>query len=234
MFHATSLQELQEIRSFGLTAPVAVIALGIDLPGGKPTNEASRGRRKALFLSRLHPKKGLDVLLEVWRNIEQSFRTWELEIVGPLEGSYAKRLKDWVQENEVQRVIFRGELTGERKQQVLSEADLFVLPSYSENFAVVVAEALASEVPVIVTPGTPWTDVQARGCGWCIDPTSEELLAAMRSALLKTDEELREMGRRGRRWVATDFSWEAAAERFVESYMWLLGRCGRPTFVFET
>jgi glycosyltransferase involved in cell wall biosynthesis len=107
-------------------------------------------------------------------------------------------------------------------------ADLFVLPSHSENFGLVVAEALASGVPVITTRGTPWEELVAHRCGWWVEKTTDSLAEALRDAMSRTDEERREMGERGRQLIEQKYTWSSVAAQMKSVYEWVLGKAPKP------
>jgi glycosyltransferase involved in cell wall biosynthesis len=111
---------------------------------------------------------------------------------------------------------------GPAKQSAFFNADLLVLPSHSESFGMVVAEALAHGVPVVTTTGTPWSVLPERGCGWWVDATADGLTQGLRQATSQAPETLREMGERGRELVAAELGWEQVAQRFIRIYQGLL------------
>jgi glycosyltransferase involved in cell wall biosynthesis len=114
-----------------------------------------------------------------------------------------------------------GSLSGQAKASFFESADLLVAPSYTENFALVVAEALAHGVPVIASKGTPWRRVEEVGCGLWVDNSPESLAAAITQISRMP---LREMGIRGRDWMRKEFSWDQAASRMVQLYQSMLTR----------
>jgi glycosyltransferase involved in cell wall biosynthesis len=120
-------------------------------------------------------------------------------------------------------IHFRGEVAEAEKWELLRSADVFVLPTASENFGSVVAEALASGVPVVTTRAAPWPALAERDCGWWIEQGVEPLAAAIREAAAFADDRRGEMGERGRRLVAERFAWPAIARRMLEVYRWLAG-----------
>lgn len=120
-----------------------------------------------------------------------------------------------------------GPIPGDAKTTAYREADLFVLPTLNENFALTVAEALAAGTPVISTKGAPWSGLQREGCGWWIDHGVEPLAAAMAHAMALPRETLKTMGNKGRAWMARDFSWDRIARDMLDVYLWL-ARGGEP------
>lgn len=228
-FHATSDAEVADIRTFGLTAPVAVIPNGVDIPAHVPQGPRER---EVLHLGRIHPKKGIDRLLQAWALVAPEKPGWRLRIVGPSEGGHTAELKALARRFSLgDSVRFEGPLYGADKQEAYRRAALFVLPTRNENFGMVVAEALAQGTPVISTRGAPWHGLGTQRCGWWIDHGPEVMAATLREALSKPQEELAEMGMRGRNWMARDFGWEAIAARMTEVYAWGNGRGHRPECV---
>jgi len=232
--HATSVSEMEEIRAAGLSMPVAIIPNGIDLPekwGPDADHEDKDRPRTILQLGRLHPKKGIDVLIDAWSRLEPSHPDWQLRIVGPSEGAYGGELKRQVSRLGLSRVSFEGPLHGDEKNAAYRNADLFVLATENENFGLVVAEALASGTPVIVTQGAPWSGIVENQCGWWIDHGLDPLTKALRSALGTSREVLGEMGSRGRDWMRRDYSWQRAASDMAAVYRWCKGLAARPECV---
>lgn len=223
-FHATSEQEYQDIRANGLHQPVAVIPNGIDMPTlvADPGLVAHGQRPNVLFLGRLHPVKALDRLILAWKALEPDFPEWRLDITGPSEGGYVDELRALVQEHRLTAVDINGAAFGEEKQRALQGAEVFVLPSLNENFGIAVAESLAAGTPVIATRGTPWSGLEDHRCGWWIDHGVTPLVNALRDAMFRSIEARREMGRRGRDWMARDFTWERVATDMETVYRWII------------
>jgi glycosyltransferase involved in cell wall biosynthesis len=117
------------------------------------------------------------------------------------------------------------------KWALYRESDLFVLPTHSENFGVVVAEALASGVPALTTTGAPWAVLEEEDCGWWVEPEVASLEAALADAVGRPDEERLAMGRRGRALVEARFSWASVATKMKAAYRWVLGDGPRPDVV---
>ena len=230
-FHATSMAEYGDIRAQGFTQPVALIPNGIDIP---LYEKLSKGEVKTvLFLGRIHPIKGLDMLLPAWRALQDRHPGWKLRIVGPDHRGYLRQMKVLAGELNLSRVEFVGPVAGAEKAKELAKADLFVLPSYSENFAISVAEALAAGLPAIVTRGAPWDGLVTHHAGWHIDIDTQALISALDQAMGAPRAELPQMGLRGRQWMGAEFAWEKIAGQMTETYAWLLGRRDMPEWVIK-
>lgn len=238
-FHATSAEEAYCIRKAGLMQPIAVIAPGVDLPaashpGPHPPNNTRPPEgneiRKAVFLGRIHPVKGLDLLVDAWAAVRP--QNWQLMLAGPDSSRYANQLRRRVAELGItDSVLFSGPTDGRRRASLFADAEVLILPSRSENFGLVVAEALASGVPVITTTRTPWQALSAEQCGWQVAPTSAAIANILRSVTHMPASQLRSMGERGRRYACTHFRWPDQVEKMHSFYQWLTGTARMPSTV---
>ncbi|MCB1815372.1 MAG: glycosyltransferase [Candidatus Competibacteraceae bacterium] len=221
LLHATSETEYGEIRALGFSAPVAVIPNGVDLPNIIGEKTCAGGMRTLLFLSRIHPKKGVDRLLQAWKTLELRHPDWRLLIVGRGEQDYLQQVKSLATSLTLERVEFSGPRYGADKSCLYQAADLFVLPTHSENFGMVVAEALAHGCPTVVSQGAPWSGLEVEGCGWWVKHDVPSLTTALDSAMSMPAALLQEMGMKGRFWMERDFGWDSIAERMETTYRWL-------------
>jgi glycosyltransferase involved in cell wall biosynthesis len=156
---------------------------------------------------------------------------WVLVLAGPDEGGHRRVLETLVAELGCQSsVIFAGELNDQQKWAALEAADLFVMPSDFENFGNAIVEAMSCAVPILTTTGTPWQELPAAGAGWWVEPTVEELIRALRTAVGMSDEQRRAMGRRAFQ-LAEQFRPERIAEDLISVYQWLLARGAQPNCV---
>lgn len=233
LIHATSQSELQAIRTLGISTPVAVVPNGVSID--EFNIESSRSdacsslgldpdRRYMLFLSRIDKKKGLEFLIEAWSALSNKFQGWHLIIVGPLDSStYSQKIRTVIQ-SAVNGgfATFLGPLDGARRRAAFCAAELFVLPTHSENFGIVIAEALASGVPVITTKGAPWAELTEYRAGWWIDSPIHVKLG-LQTALSLSIDSLAEMGGNGRRLVKANYDWNAIALQMKAAYNWALG-----------
>ncbi len=228
---ATANSEYHDIRALGLHAPVAVIPNGIDIPEILPEQKSNGSRRRLLFLSRIHPIKGVDLLIRAWVQIQDRFPDWELNIVGSLNGKYPRQMQSLAESLGAARLTFHGELRGQYKSNAYTMSDLFVLPTHSENFGMAVAEALAHRTTAIVTNGAPWEGLDAHSCGWWIDVGVAPLVECLKEAMSKPQETLSEMGRQGQEWMRRDYSWSKIGAMTIKTYEWLLGGGTPPDWV---
>ena len=221
-FHATAESEYEDIRRMGFRQPVAVVPNGIDIPAPSlaPSLEAAQ-QRTLLFLGRIHPVKGLDWLLPAWGAVQERFPDWRLQIAGPDNGGYLRQMQDLASGLKLRRVEFSGPVYGAAKWRLYQGAELFVLPTHSENFGLSAAEALASGTPAIVTRGAPWQGLNTHGAGWWIDPGLDALVACLESALARHPGELESMGQAGRAWMEAEYSWRQVGQRMARTYRWL-------------
>lgn len=231
LFHATAASEYDDIRRLGFRQPVAMVPNGIDIPrlSGKTCGDNSEAT--LLFLSRVHPVKGLEYLLHAWATLQDAHPRWVLRIVGPGEPSYLKKLSKLASSLRLERVAFTGPLYGHEKDEAYRCADLFVLPTHSENFGVAVAESLAAGCPVVTTRGAPWSGLVDYGAGWWIDIGVEPLRAALDEAMSRDTGTLAEMGARGRAWMERDFSWDRITAQMIESYRWIREGGTKPEWI---
>ena len=267
LLHATVDSEVEDIRRMGLRQPVVVAPFGIDIPPialssgrGFAADRSEAGRdRIALFISRVHPKKGLLHLVEAWARLKREAKgtadegdagdRWHLVIAGPDECdhkaaliAHARAAGLTVQEQAATAagavpltadVVFAGPVYDAQKTSLYQSADLFVLPTHSENFGVVILEALACGVPVITTKGAPWERLENVGwqeaggsgparAGWWIDIGVDPLVETLRQAMHCPDDVLRRIGGNARRLAQEEYSWQTAGGRMKLAYDWLV------------
>lgn len=267
--HATAEVEAEQLRRLGFKNPIIISPNGVNVPGKREEErgmrEEDRNGRRALFVSRMHPKKGVLELVEAFKRVVsggvEEWRNWKVELVYTLKGDFEKAYEAKVKARILElgmsyqdtdgsihspapnssthpllhsstspNFILTGALDDDAKWEAYRRADLFVLPTHSENFGIVVAEALWAGVPVITTKGAPWADLEAPNsklkCGWWIDLPDEgsnpsawnALDDALMAAMSLSESERAEMGARGRKLVEEKYTWDAACEAMVKGY----------------
>ena len=208
VLHTTSEEEARQSKARFPGVRTVVVRNGVELPA--QVRRAERSPELCItYLGRLHPIKGIENLLDACKLMESDPNPWHLQIAGSGEGAYPNVLKLKVEKLGLHdRVQFTGEVFGEGKEKLFAQSDILIAPSYVENFGMVIAEALAHEVPVIASRGTPWEGLQSNQCGLWVDNDAQSLASAIRR--MRTWP-LREMGQRGRCWMQREFSWQAVS-----------------------
>lgn len=216
-FHVTAALEEKSARRQGLKQKVIIAPNGVDIPALMPPRKVLDGAKTVLFLSRLHPGKGLLTLVEAWSRIRP--RGWRMKVVGPDSYGHKKEVVASLREKGIiDEWEFVDTLDDVQKWNAYRSADLLVHPSVSENFGITIAEGLAAELPVICTKGTPWGIVEERKCGWWIDVGVEPLAVALREAMSLTDAERLEMGEKGRKLIEENYTWDAIVKKVISGY----------------
>jgi glycosyltransferase involved in cell wall biosynthesis len=231
-WHALNVAEYEAIRNYGLKNPVAVIPFGTDLPAEwdhKPATDVTR----IVYLGRLHPIKGLDVLLAGWHALPTRVRSeCLLTIAGWDDGGHEAKLRRQAEELGLNgSVEFVGPQFAEDKERLFRSARAFVLPSLSEGLPMSVLEAWSYGLPVLMTPQCNLSEGFQRNAAVRAEPTVEGVAAGLSRLLEMSDAERRAMGARGRALVEERFSWPHIARQMAEVYRWLLGGGSPPPCV---
>lgn len=220
----TGEAEARNLQHLGLGVPIATVPNGVDVPEERPrckgsgTERAARGGpRTALFLGRIYPIKGLPMLIEAWARARPD--GWILRIAGPDEAGHQEQVERAVTAAGLEQVVsFTGPLADGMKKSAFFDADLLVLPTHSESFGIVVAEALAHGLPVLTTTGAPWSILPESGCGWWVDATVDGIAEGLRQATTLDPEALWSMGAKGRVLVSRQFDWKCIADLMLSTY----------------
>lgn len=225
-WHATSDQEANGIRALGFSQPICVAPNGVNVPAEAELVAARehwharcpalRERRVALFYSRLHDKKRVRELIALWA--ARPADDWLLLVVGIPEGITVAELQNAAAAAGAAESV--KVFDGTSEPAPYAAAEIMLLPTHSENFGLVIAEAMASAVPVVVTDTTPWSEISAAGFGWWI-PWSQ-FPAAVAAATSLPPETLKQQGAAARTWIARRFSWRLAAQALGDFYLTLV------------
>ncbi|HLK62884.1 MAG TPA: glycosyltransferase [Bryobacteraceae bacterium] len=227
---ALTRSEVDDYRQFHAHAPVAIIPNGVDVPVGATPDRfleiwpQLKNKRLLLFLSRLHPKKGLDILCQTWSRLRRKYPDHHLVLAGPdFENARAstEELVDMLDMRDA--VTFTGMLASGLKWSALAASELFVLPSYSEGFSMAVLEAMAMAVPVVITTPCHFPEVAEHGCGEVVEPDARQLEAALIRVLNASPSERQRMGRNGQDLILRRYTWETVGRQLTRIYDWLLG-----------
>lgn len=216
--HATADTEKDNLLRLGWNPHIALIPNAVNLEE-LPIKDNWSLKRRIVFMSRLHVKKGIELLLEALSHLKPDLDGYEVIIAGEGEPDYVETLKKAAISFGLSEVVkLVGGVYGAEKVCLLQSADFFVLPTYSENFGIVVAEALACGTPVITTHGTPWKELEDFACGWYIQVGLGALETHLQKAISASEEDLKRMGLHGRKLVENKFTVQAVAQKFLGIY----------------
>jgi glycosyltransferase involved in cell wall biosynthesis len=214
--HVISERERAPTQARIPKAKAVIVSNGVDIPNAIPERSwMPEGKLRLLYLGRLSPKKGIENLLHAMALLND--RTVVLSIYGTGDNAYIESLLGLADKLELlnKNVFFVGHVDGEKKEQTFFQSDVCIVPSYTECFCMVIAEALAHGIPVIASHGTPWADVEKNQCGLWVENEPKSLTEAiMQIRSMK----LSEMGMRGRNWIIRDFSWNTVAKEMMGIY----------------
>ena len=216
--HCTSLMEKNNVQRLKWNENIQIIPNCVQMDNIQMKNSWRRTNR-LVFISRIHHKKGLHFLIDAAYDMREELKGYQILIAGPKENSYYDEMVKKCNDLEVSDIVqFVGPVYGEEKWKMYREADVFILPTITENFGIVIAEALASGTPVITTDGAPWEDLNVYNCGWWIKIGKEPLKTALRSYMDTTVTQLETMGKNGRKLICDKYSSQSVARQFMEMY----------------
>ena len=238
--HATTESEAHFIRKYGVTTPICIIPNGIELPPVSERVPRSNQLRKKvlLYLGRLHPQKGLLTLLRAWEKAQDygspKSKDWCLKIAGWSQCGHEDELKLFCRQRSLhESVSFVGPHFGEEKETIYRSSDAFVLPSSFESFGMVVLEAWAHKLPVLMTQGY-LSEGFEHSAAIPMETSQESMAEALSILFSMGDEERQAMGGRGYRLAAEQFSWDKSAASMKSVYEWIVGIGNKPACIFTS
>lgn len=239
IIHACSEMEAENILKLNLKKPIAIIPNGIDqqIKNYIVNQVFCNGEKKdnyffknLLYIGRIHPKKGLINLLLATKDLLIR-ENWRLTIAGFPELNHDIILNDFVKKNNLEDYVkILDPVSGKDLFDLYQSATYFILPSFSENFGLVVAEALNFGIPVIATKGTPWEILEKTNSGWWVQPKVQEIKKAINNAILLKESEYLIMSENAKK-LSENYNWEDISKRFLNLYIWMLGEGTKPDFV---
>jgi glycosyltransferase involved in cell wall biosynthesis len=234
---ACSEQEALNLEALNFDVPIAILPNGIEedfLLKETSLEERASFRKKKnipedkkvlLFISRIHPLKGLVLLLEVLSKMKDQFQksNWLLVIAGIDENNHQEELNNLVKDYGLEEIVqFVGPVFGEEKILMFDVASTFILPSMNENFGIVIIEALARGIPVITSKNTPWVDLEDFNCGWWIDRKEKDITMTLENLIKLDSSELSLMRESGKKLVKNKYLWTSIAKQSINLYKWIL------------
>ena len=210
--------------NLGITPPIAIIPNGIDVSEYQCRAMGDKGaiKKQIVFLSRIHEKKGIEFLIDAWEKLQSKYPDWNVVIAGNGEADYIEQLKQKIASKGLQKCVeIVPPVFGYEKHKLYCESSLFVLPTYSENFGMVVAEAMSCGVPVITTNGTPWQELNEHQLGWCIDLSLDNLIKTIAEAIDLGTDRLFEIGQKCSQHIRNTYQYTEVAAKNKAVYEWL-------------
>ena len=231
---ATADMEADHVRDLGITPPIAIIPNGIDVSEYlcRSSKDKASVKKQIVFLSRIHEKKGIEFLINAWKSLHCKYPDWNVVIAGNGEATYVNQLKQDISIKGLQNYMeIVPPVFGEEKHKLYCESSLFVLPTYSENFGMVIAEAMSCGVPVITTNGTPWQELNEHKLGWCIDLSLDNLIKTISEALDLGTDMLFDMGQKCSQYIRDTYQYTEVAAKNKSVYDWLINGGNTPSCV---
>jgi len=241
--HALCRSEIESIRAYGLTNPIALIPNGVELPSltSAPSPPTSGVKRKLLFLGRIHPKKGLEELLHAWAQTQclksKASSEWELLIAGWDDGNHLAGLKKLASQLDLSwsddapssvlcppssDICFVGPQFGSEKENLLRSVDAFVLPSFSEGLPMSVLEAWSYGLPVVMTDFCNLPEGFVADAAIRVEPNRNSIAQGVGKLAARSDAELKAMGAQGRKLIEEKFTWPRISGEMKQVYEWCL------------
>jgi poly(glycerol-phosphate) alpha-glucosyltransferase len=231
--HALNEAEAESMRAYGLKNPICVIPNGVELPEAEGAG-CPQEKRTLLYLGRLHPKKGLPLLIEAWSRVETKARAagWHLQIAGWDQNGHRASLEALAARLNVgSDVSFVGPQFGEAKADCFRDATAFVLPSLSEGLPMSILEAWSRRLPVLMTANCNLPEGTKADAVIPMEANAESIASALNRLFSMSCLELKEMGLRGRNLVEQHFQWPRVAEKMTQVYDWILNRGSQPSCI---
>lgn len=215
---STADSETENLTKLKFNNNIITIPNGIDVSSIECKTTWTK-TKTLLFVSRIHPKKGIELLVDAVCAIKNKLDGYKIQIAGEGDAEYVLHLKEKIHQLNCDILFeFVGGVYGDMKWQLFRQADFFILPTYSENFGYVIAEALASGTPVITTKGAPWEDIMIYNCGYWIDIDKEALKIAILKAISLKEPELKVKGLNGCHLIENKYSSKKMVDELVIVY----------------
>jgi glycosyltransferase involved in cell wall biosynthesis len=235
-YHALCQAELEVIRAYGIKKPIAIIPNGVNMPDESKKYETFDDKRHLLFLGRLHPKKGTDMFIEAIGLIKEEnadlLEGWVFDIVGWVQEGFDQKLNTIIDKYDIADYVkFHGGLFAEAKERVYATAHGYILPSHGEGLPMTVLEAWSWGLPVIMTPQCNIPEGFTHGAAIRIENNVDSVKEGISRFLYMSTDKQKEMGKKGKELVLSEFTWQLSAKKMSDLYLWMLGAISKPDFV---
>ncbi len=228
--HATCKDEMVYCRNLGVTSPIAVIPNPVEIKEYK--EQEKDGVFRLGYLGRLSPRKNVESLIYAFSELRNDAKEAELIIIGGGDQKYEGFLREEAKKLGLTNVSFKGFLSGEEKERTLSSISVLAMPSEFENLGNVILEGLVHRIPCIATCGSPWEELNTRGCGWWVEYNQDAISNAVKEAFMMSPGILKQMGGNGRQLMIDKYSVDSVALKMKSLYEWVIGNSSRPDFVY--
>lgn len=228
--HVTCEDEMRYCRELGITSPMAVIPNPVEIVDYKEQKQDDIFRLG--YLGRLSPRKNVEALIRAFAALGDKVKNAELLIIGGGDDKYEQFLKNEVARLNLSNVRFVGFLSNKEKDEAIASCSVLAMPSEFENLGNVILEGLVRKIPCIATKGAPWSELETHKCGWWVDYDQDAITQAISDAIDTSNNELQQMGQRGRQLMEQRYSVEAVAASMKHLYEWILGETEKPDFVY--
>jgi glycosyltransferase involved in cell wall biosynthesis len=225
--HATCIEEMQHIRNLGVTTPIAIVPNPV-VCENKPIISKQNDEKRIGFIGRFHTIKNIEGLIAAFKKVNHP--EYSLILIGSGTLDYESILRE---KAKGAKIHFAGFLNKQEKEEIIGTLSYLVLPSQSENFGMVVPEALIKGIPVIASKGTPWEELNMHRCGWWVENDVDTLAETIQKAIDTPENERLEMGKRGQELVKNNYSVEVVAKKMIRLYDWILNGSEKPEFVYK-
>lgn len=230
IIHSTSMYEAECIREVGLKTPIALIPNGIitdNLPKLNNTDVWRIG-----FVGRLDRIKNIESLIKAWGLLKDKTKDCELLIIGGTrDDNYKNEILKLVQDLKLDNIRFTGQLTPKEVKEEIAKLRILILPSHSENFGMVIPEALSMGIPCIASKNTPWEDLKDYNCGWWVNNDYNTLAETILETMTLPKDKYYTLSRNGIILVNDKYSISATSNKMIELYDYIYGKISKPNFI---
>lgn len=238
--HALNREEAESIKKLGLNTPICIIPNGIEIPSEVDSLEPIwdtkivKNKKVLLFLGRIHPKKGIDNLIDAWEKlvIDNLNEEWILVISGWSKDNYDKQIKEKVKNKNLQNdILFTGAVIDNQKVSVLQNADAFILPSFSEGLPMSILEAMSYKLPVLMTKECNLNSAFDSNSAIQIEPNVDSIYNKIKELNSLSDYSRNELAKKGFDFVKNDYTWDKITKDFIDVYSWILDKQNKPSTI---